>query len=183
MCPHALSVPWKPAPPRLAQVNHRWLTDEEQRTWRQFVWSTRLLFEALDRQLQRDSGLPHSYYLILAMLSEASDRTLSMGELAEVVRSSPSRLSHAVARLEEAGWVRRRKRPGDRRSTLAQLTDQGYDVLAAAAPGHVAEVRRHLFDRLTPEQVRALGEVCQRMLDGLDPERARQLGGCPTHHP
>src|SRR5690606_22701356 len=111
-----------------------WLTDEEQRTWRQFVWSTRLLFEALDRQLQRDSGLPHSYYLILAMLSEAPDRTLSMGELAEVVRSSPSRLSHAVARLEEAGWVRRRKRPGDRRSTLAQLTDQGYDVLAAAAP-------------------------------------------------
>lgn len=157
-------------------MTHRWLTDEEQRTWRQFVWSTRLLFEALDRQLQHDSGLPHSYYLILAMLSEAPDRTLSMGELAELVRSSPSRLSHAVARLEEAGWVRRRKHPDDRRSTWAQLTDEGFTALAAAAPGHVAAVRRYLFDQLTPEQVRALGQMCQQVLDKLDPDRARQLG-------
>lgn len=157
-------------------MTHRWLTDEEQRTWRQFVWSSRLLFEALDRQLQQDSGLPHSYYLILAMLSEAPERTLSMGELAELVRSSPSRLSHAVARLEEAGWVRRRKRPGDRRTTWAQLTDEGFTTLAAAAPGHVAAVRRYLFDQLTPEQVQALGQACQRVLDGLDPDRARQLG-------
>lgn len=153
----------------------RWLDETEQRTWRNFLWATRLLLESLDRQLQRDSGLPHTYYVILAVLSEAPRRSLTMGELAHLVRSSPSRLSHAVARLEVNGWVRRFKRPPDRRTTLAQLTDEGYEVLAAAAPGHVEEVRRCLFDRLTPEQVRVLGEAFATVHEGLDPESARSL--------
>lgn len=137
----------------------RWLDEQEQATWREILWATKLLFEALDRQLQRDSGMPHTYYVILAMLSEAPQRTLTMGQLAEVVRSSPSRLSHAVARLEETGWVRRSRHTTDRRTTFAQLTDEGYAVLRQAAPGHVATVRRYLFDRLRPEQLRVLFEV------------------------
>ncbi len=159
----------------MAQV--RWLDEEEQRTWREFVWGTRLLFEALDRQMQRDSGMPHTYYLILAMLSEAPQRTLTMGQLADLVRSSPSRLSHAVARLEENGWVERRKHPTDRRTTLAHLTDAGYAALAKAAPGHVAAVRRHLFDRLTREQVKLLYDVFASVHEGLDPatERTRRF--------
>lgn len=154
----------------------RWLTDEEQRTWRHFLWTSRLLFEALDRQMQRDSGMPHAYYIILAMLSEAPDRTLTMGRLAELVRSSPSRLSHAVSRLEEAGWVKRTKHAPDRRTTLAQLTDEGFEVLAAAAPGHVEAVRQHLFDRLTSEQMRVLSEAFTTLHEGLDPESARSIG-------
>jgi DNA-binding MarR family transcriptional regulator len=145
----------------------RGLDEREQRTWREFLFATRLLFEDLDRQLQRDSGMPHAYYLILAMLSEAPERTLTMGRLAEVVRSSPSRLSHAVARLEEAGWVHRTSHPTDRRATLARLTDDGLAALTAAAPGHVAAVRRHLFDQLTPEQVRVLGEAFSAVHQGL----------------
>jgi DNA-binding MarR family transcriptional regulator len=151
----------------------RWLTDQEQRTWREFLWGTRLLFEALDRQLQQDSGMPHTYYLILAMLSEAPERTLTMSQLAEIVRSSPSRLSHAVTRLEQAGWVRRDRHPTDRRATLAQLTDEGFAALAEAAPGHVAAVRRYLFDRLSSEQVRALREAFTAVHDGLAPERGQ----------
>lgn len=147
----------------------RWLDEQEQRTWREFLWGTRLLFEALDRQLQRDSGMPHTYYMILAMLSEAPQRTLTMGRLADIVRSSPSRLSHAVARLERAGWVRRSSHPTDRRATLAQLTDDGFNALAAAAPGHVATVRRYLFDRLTPEQVRVLRDAFTAVHQGLAP--------------
>ncbi|HEY8478630.1 MAG TPA: MarR family transcriptional regulator [Spirillospora sp.] len=148
----------------------RWLDDDEQETWRAFLWTSRLLNETLDRQLQRDSGMPHTYYVILAMLSEAPGRRLTMSRLAEVVHSSPSRLSHAVNRLEEAGWVRRTKHAADRRTTIAELTDDGYAVLEKAAPGHVEEVRRRLFDPLTREQVLQFREILHTLLSGLDPD-------------
>lgn len=137
----------------------RWLSDDEQTVWRTYLLANQLLWAALDRQLQRDAGMPHAYYIILAMLSEAPNRELTMSQLAKVVSSSPSRLSHAVAKLEEAGWVRRRKHETDGRTTLASLTDDGFAVLAAAAPGHVEEVRSILFDPLTAEQVEQLGEI------------------------
>lgn len=146
----------------------RWLDDDEQQTWRAFLWTTRLLHEALERQLQRDSGLPHTYYVLMAMLSESPGRSMTMSELARIVRSSPSRLSHAVARLEEAGWVRRIPHPTDRRTTLAELTDAGWDVVVKAAPGHVEEVRQRLFDPLTREEVLQLREVLRKILPGLD---------------
>ncbi|MEV5824852.1 MarR family transcriptional regulator [Spirillospora sp. NPDC052242] len=147
----------------------RWLDDDEQETWRAFLWTSRLLNEALDRQLQRDSGMPHAYYMILAMLSESPGRARTMSELAEIVHSSPSRLSHAVNRLEAAGWVRRTKHPTDRRTTIAELTDAGFDVLAEAAPGHVAEVRRHLFDPLTRDEMLRFRESLRALLGSLDP--------------
>lgn len=149
----------------------RWLDDDEQETWRAFLWTSRLLNEALDRQLQRDSGMPHAYYMILAMLSESPGRARTMSELAEIVHSSPSRLSHAVNRLEAAGWVRRTKHPTDRRTTIAELTDAGYDVLVEAAPGHVAEVRRHLFDPLTRDQMLRFRESLRALLGSLDPHQ------------
>ncbi|MFD0901074.1 MarR family winged helix-turn-helix transcriptional regulator [Actinomadura sediminis] len=148
-----------------------WLDDDEQETWRAFLWTSRLLNEALDRQLQRDSGMPHAYYMILAMLSESPGRARTMSELAELVHSSPSRLSHAVNRLEAAGWVRRTKHPADRRTTIAELTDAGLDVLVEAAPGHVAEVRRHLFDPLTRDQMLRFRESLRALLDSLGPHR------------
>lgn len=140
----------------------RWLEPEEQRAWRAFLTATRAVFEQLDRQLQRDSGMPLTYYDTLVQLSEASDRMLRMSELADRVRASPSRLSHAVARLEEKGWVRRVDCPTDRRGQYAVLTDEGFEALAAAAPGHVEAVRTLLFDALTPsevEQVRSISEA------------------------
>ncbi|WP_121437505.1 MarR family winged helix-turn-helix transcriptional regulator [Actinomadura pelletieri] len=146
-----------------------WLDDDEQETWRAFLWTSRLLNEALDRQLQRDSGMPHAYYMILAMLSESPGRARTMSELAELVHSSPSRLSHAVNRLESAGWVRRSKQGTDRRTTIAELTDEGFDVLAKAAPGHVTEVRRHLFDPLTREQMLEFRAALHALLGSLDP--------------
>ncbi|MDQ3980147.1 MAG: MarR family transcriptional regulator [Actinomycetota bacterium] len=139
----------------------RWLSADEQRAWRAYLEMTRLLFDQLDHELQRDAGLPHGYYEILVALSEAPDRTLRMSELAEVTQSSRSRLSHAVARLEENGWVRRTPCPTDRRGALAELTEEGYRVLAAAAPGHVEGVRVHLFDRLAPEQVDELRRIAE----------------------
>ena len=93
----------------------RWLTDRERHAWLSFLATTSLLEDALDRQLQRDSDLPHAYYLLMAMLSEAPGRAMRMTQLAEITNSSPSRISHAVARLEEAGWVQRAKCPTDKR--------------------------------------------------------------------
>jgi DNA-binding MarR family transcriptional regulator len=148
----------------------RWLSAEEQRVWRGYLTATRLLASALDRELQRDSGIPHTYYEILVRLSEAPDRVMRMSDLAEASDSSRSRLSHAVARLEETGWVRRQTCPTDRRGSFAVLTDAGFDVLVAAAPGHVESVRQHLFDPLTPEQVATLGEICRLITGSIRPE-------------
>ena len=150
----------------------RWLDQEEQRTWRSFITASRLLWDRVERQLQQCAGIPHAYYEILVRLSEQPDRSLRMSELAERSQSSRSRVSHAVARLEEAGWVRRESVPDDRRASLAVLTDEGYAVLAAAAPGHVEGVRRHLLDRLTPAQVVALRRISEAVRDPLIKEGA-----------
>src|SRR4249920_128248 len=130
----------------------RWLSPEEQRTWRSFLAAHRLFFDRIERQLQQDAGLPHAYFEILVQLSEAPDRRLRMSELADSSLSSRSRLSHAVARMEEAGWVRRRSCETDKRGQFAELTEAGFERLDAAARGHVEEVRTLLFDVLTPDQ-------------------------------
>lgn len=145
----------------------RWLSPSEQQTWRAFLEANRLLFDQLDRELQRDSGLSHGYYEILVRLSEARGRALRMSELADRSQSSRSRLSHAVARLEEKGWVRRETCPTDKRGQIARLTDEGFAALAAAAPGHVAGVRAHLFDPLTSDQVRQLREISTAIIAAL----------------
>jgi DNA-binding MarR family transcriptional regulator len=145
----------------------RWLTNDEQRAWRNYIEATMLVLNALDHQLQQDSGMPHGYYEILVRLSEAEDHTLRMSELAAASRSSRSRLSHAVSRLEERGWVERRDCETDRRGQLAQLTEQGMQALVDAAPGHVAEVRRRLTDRLTAEQIMQLADIGQAVVDGF----------------
>ncbi|MBA3372886.1 MAG: MarR family transcriptional regulator [Actinomycetota bacterium] len=149
--------------------DERWLNAEQQQAWRAFLATSALLHAALDRQLQREAGIPHAYYMVLAMLSESPGRALRMSQLAEATNSSQSRISHAVARLEEAGWVRREQCPHDRRGLVAVLTDAGLAVLAEAAPGHVRAVREHLFDQLSPEQVRQLEAICRAALRQLDP--------------
>ena len=139
----------------------RWLDNDEQRTWRAFFAASHLLFDRLDRELQRDAGMPHAYYEILVRLSEAPGRSLRMSDLARHTRSSRSRLSHAVARLEERGWVARRDCDTDKRGQIATLTDTGLAALEAAAPGHVEGVRTHLFDQLSPEQITQLREISE----------------------
>jgi DNA-binding MarR family transcriptional regulator len=153
----------------------RWLDDEEQRTWRAFWLSTRLLTVQFERDLQHDSKLPMTYYEILVQLSEAPERTLRMSELARICQVSRSALSHAVARLEDAGWVERRDCPTDRRGLLASLTDAGFATLAAAAPAHVASVRAHLIDVLTPAEQAQLRSISERVIAHF-----RDGGHCST---
>jgi DNA-binding MarR family transcriptional regulator len=137
----------------------RWLTDSEQRAWRAFLIASMLLIEQLDRELQRDAGISHAYYGILVALSEQPGRVMRMTDLARLLRYSKTRLSEAIARLETRGWATRHPCQTDRRGTFAHLTDSGFAALAAAAPGHVEGVRRHVFDRLTAEQVEHMREI------------------------
>ncbi|WP_432832576.1 MarR family winged helix-turn-helix transcriptional regulator [Dactylosporangium sp. CA-092794] len=145
----------------------RWLDDEEQEAWRAFYGTVTLLIDRLDRELQHDAGMPHAYYEILVVLSEAPQRSLRMSELALLTRSSRSRLSHAVTKLEAHGWVKRRDCDDDKRGQFADLTDQGFAALVAAAPGHVETVRRHLFDALAPEQIEQLQQISQAIAETL----------------
>jgi DNA-binding MarR family transcriptional regulator len=162
----------------------RWLTDSEQRAWRAFVMASQLLMEQLDRELQRDARMSHAYYGILVALSEQSGRTVRMTDLARMLRYSKTRLSEAVARLEARGWVERQPCPTDRRSTFAVLTDTGFAALESAAPGHVEGVRRHVFDRLTPERVTQLRDVCEAIAAPLMEAAGFDLEACPSHsHP
>jgi DNA-binding MarR family transcriptional regulator len=146
----------------------RWLTDAEQLSWRSYLEATTLLFDALDRRLQRDAGIPHTYYEILVRLSEADQRTMRMSDLADRTWSSRSRLSHAVARLEDRGWVVRRDCPTDKRGQLATLTDAGLAALEAAAPDHVEAVRQYVIDPLTPQQIAELGVIARAVVASLE---------------
>ncbi|GAA4982699.1 MarR family transcriptional regulator [Kineococcus glutinatus] len=152
---------------RAAEGGTRWLSAQEQRTWRTFLSASQLLFDRLDRQLQHEAGIVHTYYEMLVRLSEAPERSLRMSELAASSLSSRSRVSHAVARLEDRGWVRRDSCPTDGRGLVAVLTDEGYAALSAAAPGHVECVRDNLFDLLAPEEVRQLEAISSRLLEHL----------------
>src|SRR5215210_208584 len=154
---------------RVRTSEPRWLDAEEQQVWRAWLFSTMLLQERLDRELTRETGISHAYYEILVALSEAPGRMLRMSELADRCLSSRSRLSHAVSRLEERGWVRRQVCPDDGRGQLAVLTDEGFAALEAAAPVHVESVRTHLFDQLTPQQVENMRDLGETLLRHFDP--------------
>jgi DNA-binding MarR family transcriptional regulator len=156
-------------------VTQRWLDEEQQRTWRAWLAVSELVPRALDTQLQRDAGISHAAYVVLAMLSEAPGRSRRMSDLARRANQSQSRLSHTVARLEERGWVRRERSTDDGRGNLAVLTDAGWDVVRTVAPGHVDAVREAMFAPLTPEQTRVLGDAMQAILERLDPDRSLRI--------
>ena len=147
----------------------RWLSDEELQDWLVFASALIRLPAALDAQMQRDAGISHYEYLVMAGLSMTAGRTLRMSDLAEFTEGSLSRLSNVVGRLEKRGWVRRAPDPGDGRYTLAILTEQGWAKVAASAPGHAEEVRRLVFDPLTKAQQRQLREISHRILRAIDP--------------
>lgn len=152
----------------------RWLSARELQAWMRLEAVAELLPAALDHQLQRDADLSHYDYLVLAKLSEAPDRTLRMSGLAASTNATLPRLSHVAARLEARGFLTRTRDEGDRRATLATLTDEGWRKVVATAPSHVGEVRRLVVDRLTPEQVEQLDAIALAVLGALDPENRLQ---------
>jgi DNA-binding MarR family transcriptional regulator len=148
----------------------RWLNAQEQKIWAQLSTMILRLQPVLSSQLQREFGISHFEYLIMARLSETPGSTLRMSVLATLTGSSLPRLSQAVGRLEKHGWIARHPDREDGRYTLAVLTPPGLRRLQELAPSHVESVREYVFDRLTRTQARQLGSICQRILDGLPPD-------------
>jgi DNA-binding MarR family transcriptional regulator len=135
------------------------LSRTELRAWFRLAGGMRSLLNALDRQLRDEAGMTHDDYEILSRLHRAPDRTLRMRELAYDVGFSPSRLSHAVNRMEEEGWIGRKPSLADRRGTDATLTDLGARVVEEASPAHLALVRRLIFDAIGQDRVRDAAEA------------------------
>lgn len=150
----------------------RWLDDREIGAWVRLAAVLELLPGALEAQLKRDSDLSHFEYWVLAMLSEAPERTLRMSVLASRTSATLPRLSHVVQRMEDRGYVERVACPSDRRATNARLTDVGWDKVVAAAPGHVENVREQVIDRLTSEQLEQLTVIAGAILHQLSPSAA-----------
>jgi DNA-binding MarR family transcriptional regulator len=165
--------------PPAAEPGPRWLTLDEQRTWRALAGVVLLLPGVLDAQLQRDAGLSLFEYHVLSFLSMAEHRTLRMSELAQLANGSLSRLSNVVSRLERRGWVRRAPDPADGRYTNAILTDAGWELVVDAAPGHAAAVRQFVFDPLTAAQARTMQSATERILAQLGPSDSRLTGRWP----
>ncbi|MEU2336727.1 MarR family transcriptional regulator [Streptomyces sp. NPDC006654] len=155
----------------------RWLNPEERRAWLAYVQFSTHLSDHLNRRLRRDAGMTHADYSLLAHLSSVEEHSLTMSELAERLKITRSRLTHAVTRLQEAGYVDRREDPASRRNQLAVLTPAGLALLERAAPGHVEAVRRVVFDALTPEQVSqfaVIGEAISAALRRMDADSGEQ---------
>ena len=152
----------------LSDIN--WLNREEMSAWVRLASVLELLPGVLDSQLRRDAGLTHFEYHALAMLSEAPDRTLRMTALAAGTNATLPRLSHVIRRLEDRGLVARFACPEDARATNAQLTPAGMDRVRDSAPGHVANVRAHVVDALTTEQLGQLSAIGDAILSRVDPD-------------
>jgi DNA-binding MarR family transcriptional regulator len=144
-----------------------WLTPDQQLSWRSYLLGAARLTEVLSRQLDEDAGLSLSEYEILVRLSEAPGHSARMSELASSLVHSRSRLTHTISRLERRGLVERRACSDDGRGVNATMTEPGYAVLVAAAPGHVRAVRANLVDVLDEAQLRALGEAMALVAPGV----------------
>jgi DNA-binding MarR family transcriptional regulator len=143
--------------------NHEWSA------WLQLTAMFTLLPAALDSQLQREAGMTHFEFIVMAALSRQPGRRLQLKDLALIANGSLSRLSHVISRLERQGWVRRLSK-NEGRATNAELTDKGLRKLREAGPIHFQEVRRLVFDVLTPEEVKDLRRLTSRLNAGLLPE-------------
>ena len=154
-------------------MDTRWLTREQLAAWVRLAAVLELLPTALDGQLRRDAELTHFDYYVLAMLSEAPERTMRMARLAANTTATLARLSHVVQRLEARGLLERIPCPGDRRATNARLSEAGWEKVQQAAPGHVTFVQDHVIDALTPDQITQLTEITQAILRRLDPGASR----------
>ena len=160
-----------PRQARAAAPAPKWLTPAQLEAWQALTLMLARLPTTLEAQLQRDSQLSFVEYYALAALSERLDRTMRMSELAVLTNAELSRLSHLITRLQKRGYVRREPDPDDGRYTNAVLTDAGYDLVVAAAPGHVAAVRELVIDALDDTALAALRDSAERIIARIDDPR------------
>jgi DNA-binding MarR family transcriptional regulator len=148
-----------------------WLSEDEERAWRALQFMQMRLDAELARQLAVDSGLSYPDYVVLVALTDQPDGRLRLFELGRVLGWEKSRLSHHVSRMVARGLVEKEACDSDRRGAHVVVTAQGRAEIEAAAPGHVAAVRRLFVDRLTPAQIAAVADAAEAVLAGLEVDR------------
>src|ERR1700704_1176400 len=111
-----------------------WLSEDEQRVWRNHLAMTARLQPAESRALPADCGLSLPDYDVLGALGERPGCRIS--ELGERLGWEQSRLSHQLSRMRARGLIERGGAADDRRAAAVDLTADGRTALAAAAPGH-----------------------------------------------
>ncbi|MFJ8234036.1 MarR family winged helix-turn-helix transcriptional regulator [Streptomyces sp. NPDC094448] len=158
----------------MTEASH-WLSAAEQQAWRSFLRVQDKLLTRLARELQNDSGLSAADYGVLVNLTDVPEGRLPMLELARTVEWEKSRMSHHIARMEKRGLVAREECAGDKRVAFVAITPEGREAIEAAAPRHVAAVRRLVVAPLTPAELAMLGQISDRILEEL--EREPSSGG------
>jgi DNA-binding MarR family transcriptional regulator len=143
------------------------LDDEEARAWKAYACAARRLFAQIDRDMQRDAGLPISYWELLRHLVDAPGRAMRMSDLAEATQSAPSRLTHAVSQLESSGLVQRRQCTTDRRGCYAALTEKGAEAVTAAGDAATQSLRTHFLGSLSPADLSRLRGLSEAILGHL----------------
>jgi DNA-binding MarR family transcriptional regulator len=149
----------------------RWLDDEEQRAWRSLITMQDGLTEFLDRELRHRCGLSTPDYEVLAHLSESPEGRLRPFELGRLLRWEKSRLSQHLGRMQKRGLVSRDRCDTDQRGAVVTITPRGRDVITAAAPQHVANVRGAFIDQLTKAELKslvAIGDKVRKRLAALE---------------
>jgi len=145
----------------------RWLSSEQQQSWRAYIMGTELLQHQLDRELREEHDISFSEYEILVRLSEADGGRMRMATLADAMSHSRSRVTHTISRMEKADLVVRRASDSDGRGVEAVMTAEGQRVLQEAAPTHVRGVRQHLVDLSDRADFAALGRIFNEVSDRL----------------
>lgn len=149
------------------QNDARWLTEPEMVAWRSYIVATMRLRQRLHRELAESHDISLADYEVLVCVSTQPDNRIRMTELAVMLGSTKSRLSHQMGRMETVGIIRRTRDPGDKRGVAAELTEAGKALLETAAPTHVEGVREHLIDLLSAEEQKVLGHAFGRVLEHL----------------
>ncbi len=160
------------------QKDVRWLSESEMVAWRSYIVATMRLRQRLHRELSERHEVTLADYEVLVCLSLQPDDRMRMTELATLLGSTKSRLSHQMVRLEAEGLIRRTRDPGDKRGVVAEMTERGSELLKGAAPTHVEGVREHLIDLLSPQEQEVLGQAFGRVLEHLS-----EIDGLPRLPP
>ena len=145
-----------------------WLEEDELAAFMSLMSVNVRLTNILDAQLRDDAKLSFFEYTVLSRLSEAENHEMRMRDLAITANGSLSRLSQVVTRLERQGWVVRRPCPNDGRTTMAHLTDSGWDKVVETAPGHAKQVRRSVIDNLTRAQIHQMTQINERIIKAIE---------------
>jgi DNA-binding MarR family transcriptional regulator len=147
----------------------RWLDEREERAWRALQFMQMRLDGELARQLAADSDLSYPDYLVLVALTDRPDGKMRLFELAATLGWEKSRLSHHVARMTSRRLVTKEPCDDDRRGAFVAVTARGRAEIEAAAPGHVATVRRLFIDQLSEQQVDTIAAAAEAVLGAFDP--------------